>query len=57
MNNNIDKKTVKRGLLPYLFISLIIIGIFYFVNVMNTNVKVLTYNEVKNLSLLEINFL
>ena len=48
MNNNIDKKTVKRGLLPYLFISLIIIGIFYFVNVMNTNVKVLTYNEFIN---------
>jgi len=48
VNNNIDKKTVKRGLLPYLFISLIIIGIFYFVNVMNTNVKVLTYNEFIN---------
>ena len=48
MNNNIDKKTVKKGLLPYLFISLIIIGIFYFVNVMNTNVKVLTYDEFIN---------
>ena len=48
MNNNIDKKTVKRGLLPYLFISLIIIGIFYFVNVMNTSVKVLTYDEFIN---------
>ncbi len=45
MNKKIDKKTVKKGLLPYLFVALIMIGVFYVVNVMNTNVKVLTYNE------------
>ena len=45
MKNNIDKKTVKRGLLPYLFIVFILASIFYFVNVMNKSVNVLTYNE------------
>ncbi len=48
MNNNIDKKTVKKGLLPYLFITLIIISIFYFVNVLNSSVNVLTYDEFVN---------
>ena len=40
-----DKKTVKRGLLPYLFIGIIMLGMFYFFNVANQNVTVLTYNE------------
>ena len=44
-NNNIDRKIIKRGLLPYLFIALLFIGIFYFVNVMNKSVNVLTYDE------------
>ena len=40
-----DKKTVKRGLLPYLFIALIMLGMFYFFGVANQDVTVLTYNE------------
>jgi len=45
VNKTIDKKIVKRGLLPYLFLALIMLGIFYVVNVMNNDVNVLTYNE------------
>ena len=40
-----DKRTVKRGLLPYVFIAIIMLGMFYFFNVANKNVTVLTYNE------------
>ena len=45
MNKNIDKKIVKRGLLPYLFMALIILGVFYVFNVMNQDVHIFTYNE------------
>ncbi len=40
-----NKKTVKKGLLPYVFILLIMLGIYYFFNVMNQKINVLTYNE------------
>ncbi len=40
-----DKKTVKRGLLPYLFLALIMLGMFYFLNVANRNVHILSYDE------------
>ena len=45
MNTKIDKKTVKKGLLPYLFLALIILAIFYVFNVLNNDVNVLTYDE------------
>ena len=45
MNKTIDKKTVKKGLLPYLFLALVILGVFYVVNVMNKDVNILTYDE------------
>ena len=45
MNKTIDKKTIRKGLLPYLFLALIILTVFYVVNVMNNDVNVLTYNE------------
>ena len=45
MKNKIDKKTVKKGLLPYLFLIVIVIGIFYVVNVLNKNVHEFTYDE------------
>ena len=45
MNRSIDKKTMKKGLLPYLFLAVIMLGVFYVFNVMNTDVDVLTYNE------------
>lgn len=45
MNKTIDKKTVKKGLLPYLFLALVMLAVFYVVNVANNRVNVLTYNE------------
>ncbi len=43
-----DKKVVKRGLLPYLFIALFMLGMFYVFNVTNQNVTVLTYDQFIN---------
>ncbi|MBE6157734.1 MAG: ATP-dependent zinc metalloprotease FtsH [Firmicutes bacterium] len=45
MNSKLDKKTVKKGLLPYLFLIVIMLGVFYFATVLNNKVNVLTYNE------------
>ena len=45
MNKKVDKKTIKQGLLPYLFILLIILGIFYLFNFLNHKTNILTYNE------------
>ena len=45
MKNKIDKKTVKKGLLPYLFLFIIILGIFYVFNFLNKEVHEFTYNE------------
>ncbi len=42
---NVNKKTVKRGLLPYLILIVIMLGVFYFFNVLNQKVNVLNYNE------------
>lgn len=39
------KKNVKKGLLPYLFLALAMLGIFYTFNVMNKVVNDLTYDE------------
>ena len=40
-----DKKTVKRGLLPYLFVGLIMLGMFYVMNFSSIKVYELTYDE------------
>ena len=45
MNKKVDKKKIKKGLLPYLFILLIILGIFYLFNFLNHKTNILTYNE------------
>lgn len=46
MNKNVmNHKNVKKGLVPYLFMFLVIIGVFYVFNVMNTDIKNLSYNE------------
>lgn len=45
MNKKVDKKTIKKGLLPYLFILLVILGIFYLFNFLNHKTNILTYNE------------
>ena len=40
-----NKKTVKRGLLPYIFLILIIFGVYYLFNVLNQKVNHLSYDE------------
>ena len=44
MNKNM-KKEIRRGLVPYVFMFLIILGVLYFVNVLNQNIHNLTYNQ------------
>ena len=44
-NNNIDKKVIKKGLLPYLFMLVIFVGVFYMFNVLNVVTHNLTYDE------------
>ncbi len=43
--NTMNKKNVKKGLLPYLFLALVMLAVFYFFNVLNQKVNILTYNE------------
>jgi ATP-dependent metallopeptidase hflB len=40
-----NKNSVKRGLLPYLFLVLIVFSVYYLFNVLNQKVNVLTYDE------------
>jgi cell division protease FtsH len=40
-----NKKVVKKGLLPYVFLLLIILSVMYFFNTMNKKVNVITYDE------------
>ena len=45
MNNNFDKKAIKKGLLPYLFLFVIMLSMFYVFTVLNQNVHELSYDE------------
>jgi len=45
VNKKIDKKTLKKGLLPYVFLLIIMLGIFYVFTVMNKVVHTFSYNE------------
>ena len=45
MNKKNNGKSVKKGLLPYLFIGIVIIGIFYVFNYLNHTTNILTYDE------------
>jgi len=45
MSKKIDKRTLKKGLLPYLFLCIIIMGLFFVFGVMNGEVHELTYDE------------
>jgi cell division protease FtsH len=45
VNKKIDKKTVKKGLLPYIFIFVIMLGIYYAFMVFNNDVNDLSYDE------------
>ena len=38
-------KKVKQGLLPYVFLLLIMLGVFYFVTIANQKINNLTYSE------------
>ena len=40
-----NRKTMKRGLVPYIFLILLMLGVLYFMNVLNQKVNVLTYDE------------
>ena len=45
MNNSVDKKALRKGILPYLVIAVVMLGLFYILTVMNKDIKVLTYDE------------
>ena len=40
-----NKNTVKRGVLPYIFLVIIILGVYYFYGVLNKEIHVLSYKE------------
>ena len=40
-----NKKVVKRSLFSYIFLFIVILGVFYFINLLNTKVNELTYSE------------
>ena len=40
-----NRKTVKKGLLPYFFLLLVILGVVYFLNIANKKVNVITYDQ------------
>lgn len=40
-----NKKTIRKSFLPYVFLFLIIVSIVYFMDVLNQKVNILTYNE------------
>ena len=45
MSKKIDKKVVKKGLLPYVFLILIMLGVFYVFNMLDKKVNEFTYDE------------
>ena len=45
MKKKIDNKTVRRGLLPYLILLVVMLGIYYVFTVFNQDIHELTYNE------------
>ncbi len=45
MNKKINKKTLKKGLLPYVFLGIIMLGAFYVLTVMNKDVHDFSYDE------------
>jgi cell division protease FtsH len=41
----VNKKAVKKGILPYLFLFLVMLGILYFFNIANQKVNVIDYQQ------------
>ena len=40
-----DKKNIKKGIVPYIFVAIIMLGIYYFFSVANVKVNDITYDE------------
>ena len=40
-----NKKAVKKGILPYVFLFLVMLGILYFFNIANQKVNVIDYQQ------------
>ena len=40
-----NKKAVKRGLFPYLFVFLFIIIVMFVLNILNQKINIVTYDE------------
>jgi len=40
-----NKKDIKKGIVPYLILGLLMLGIFYFFNLSNKKVNQFTYDE------------
>ncbi len=40
-----NKKTIKRNTFSYIFLGIVIIGVIYFMNILNTKVNTLSYSE------------
>ena len=46
MNKNVvDKKTIKKGILPWLIILVVMLGVFYYFNVSKNEKHDFTYDE------------
>ncbi len=45
MKKKVDSKTIKRGLLPYLFLFVMMLSVFYFFNVLDKEIHELSYDE------------
>ena len=45
MNKNAEKKNIKKGILPYLIIGIIMLGVFYYFNIINGTNHEFTYDE------------
>ena len=40
-----NKKTIRRGLLPYLLITVVMFGVFFLITVLNRKINHLTYDK------------
>ena len=45
MKNNVDNKAIRKSVLPYLLIAVVMLGLFYILTIMNKDIKVLSYDE------------
>ena len=43
-----NKKDIKKGLIPYFFLLLIVLGVIYFYNISNKKINNLSYEQFKD---------